>query len=307
MSEMKVVPPVEVSDAMLVSNVLESDAPTWSSTAAYAIGNRVMFDHRIYEALAAVPAGVKPGAETITGENPAKWTDNGPTNRWRMFNKRKGNTWTPGTFTSNPESIDLTITPGKRINALGLVGVRGASVRVVMTVGGSAVYDKTFAMSLKAGGSWYRYYFGEFMTKDNLAILDLPPFANASIRVLLSAPGGTAQVGMLVVGVAKTIGVAVYGTGLGSESYSFVREDDFGNVTITPRGRRRYVDFNIVMGGNQLSSAMRTLEPLSDVAALYIGAEEIDTTVIVGRFDRLALVLTTYDRAEYSLEVRSLM
>lgn len=308
MSVMRVVPPVEVTPARLISsNVPEDENPAWSATATYTIGQRVTLDNRNYEAVAAVPAGVKPGAETVTAESPAKWTDLGATNRWRMFNKRAGNTWAVGKVTTNPESIDLTIRPGRRINAIGLVGVRGASVRIVMTVDGSTAYDQTFQMSSKAGGSWYHYYFGEFVTKDNLAVMDLPPLSNADIRVLISAPGGTAQAGMLVIGMSKTIGVAVYGTSLGSESYSSVKEDDFGNVTIVPRGRRRYVDFDVVMDGDQVSSAMRTLEPLSDTAALYVGAEEIDPTIIVGWFDRLALVLTTFNRAEYTLEVRSLM
>ena len=64
---MKVVPPVDVTPAkMVANNVPETDSPAWSSTATYAIGQRVMLDHRNYEAVAAVPAGVKPGAETVT-------------------------------------------------------------------------------------------------------------------------------------------------------------------------------------------------------------------------------------------------
>lgn len=306
MSVMKVVPPVEITPERVVNtNVPEADYPEWVP-GTYPVGTKriIAAQHTIYEVLAATTSDSP--LDGLAKATPT-WMAVGVTNRWRMFRKKAGNTWSIGTFTSNPESIDLTVRPGKRINSLGLVGVRAASVQVIMTVGGEVVLDRTYQMSRKAGGSWYRYYFGEFVTQDNVAILDLPPFNNADIRVIASAPGGIAQIGMMVIGMSKTIGVAVYGTGLGSESYSSVKEDAFGNVTVVPRGKRRFVSFDIVMDTNQLSSAMRTLEPLSDTAALYIGTEEIDQTIIVGRFDRLALVLSTFGRAEYSLEVRSLI
>ena len=308
MSEMKVVPPIEITPARIVSyNVPENDYQEWVA-GTYPIGTRkiIAAQHTIYEVLAASTADSP--LDGIAKAVPT-WMIVSPTNRWKMFNKRRGNTWMIGTTTTNPESIDITLRPGKRINTFGLVGVRASSVRVIMTIPGQAqpVYDKTFSMSSKAGGSWYQYYFGQFVTKDNVAQLDLPAFNNAYIRFLISAPGGVAEVGMLIIGMAKTIGVATYGTSLGDESYSNVSEDDFGNTTITPRGSRQYVDYSVVMTSDQVSSARRTLIPLRDVAALYIGSQDLDYTIIVGRFERLAIGLPTYDRAEYSLEVRSLM
>lgn len=303
MSVMKVVPPVEIApSAMISNNVPETDNALWLIGTAYKVGDKVMLNHRNYEALVA-HTGRNP--ETDTAFPPA-WLDLGPTNRWKMFNKRAGNTWTPGTFTSNPESIDLTVRPGKRINSIGLIGVRAASVQIQMIVGGSVVYDQTFSMSLKAGGSWYRYYFGEFKSKDNVARFDLPPFNNADIRVIALAPGSTARIGMMVIGMAKTIGTAVYGTSIGIESYSSVKEDDFGNVTIVPRGKRRTIDFDIVLSADQVSSTLRALEPLSDTVALYVGSDGLDYTIIAGRFERLAMGLPMYGRANYSLETRSL-
>ncbi|WP_047528633.1 hypothetical protein [Pseudomonas sp. 11/12A] len=303
MSVMKVVPPVEIAPTMLASNVPETDNPLWLIGTLYKVGDKAMLNHRNYEALVE-HTGKNPETDT---SSPPVWLDLGPTNRWKMFNKRAGNTWTIGTFTSNPESIDLTVRPGKRINSIGLVGVRAASVQIQMIVGGSVVYDQTFSMSLKAGGSWYRYYFGAFKTKDNVARFDLPPFNNADIRVVALAPGGTARIGMMVIGMATIIGVAVHDTSIAIDSFSSVKEDDFGNVTIIPRGKRRSVDFDIVLASDQVSSVLRTLEPLSDTVALYVGSEGLDYTIIAGRFERLAMGLPTYGRAAYSLETRSLI
>jgi len=301
---MKVVPPIDITVDNMTSNVPAMDFDDYSPTKAYKVGDSVTINNNNWEAV-----GDNTGKNPETDKsNPAVWINKGPTNRWRMFKKRIGNTWTLGTFTSNPELIDVTISPSARVNSFGLVGVRASSVRVVMRVPGNSdpVYDKTFKMSTKSGGSWYRYYFGAFSTKDNVAQFDLPPFNNATIQFIVSAPGATARVGMMVIGMSRDIGWARFGSGVGVESYSTIKEDDFGGVTITPKGKRRVVDFDIGMYANKISSVLRVLEPLSDTAALYIGAVSADWSITIGRFDKLALINPNVALAEYSLEVRSL-
>lgn len=306
MSEMRVVPGIEITPAKMIINALpDMDYPAYSTTKAYAVGDFVTIDRINYQALVA-NTNRHPVTDTVT---PAAWQNLGWINKYRMFNKNIGNTWKIGTFTSAPEVIDVTIRPGQRINAIGLVGVFASSVRIIMKVPGvtDAVYDKTFAMSLKAGGSWYQYYFGQFVTKDNLAEFDLPPFNNADIRVIVSAPGGTVRVGMMVIGWAKTIGTAVYGTSLGRKKYSTIKEDFDGGVTITKRGQRRSIDFQVVLSGDQISSTQRTLDAVDDIPSLYVGSSELEYTVIVGIFDDFDTGLPTYNRGEYALKVRSLM
>lgn len=303
---MKVVPPVEVTPAKLISNnVPETDYPEWVA-GTYNQGDRRIIEanHLIYEVLAATTTDSPTVGLT---KSPPTWMVVSPTNRWKMFNKRAGNTWTIGTVTSNPESIDLTIRPGQRINSIGLVGVLASSVQIKMIVDGEIVYDFTQAMSSKAGGSWYRYYFGEFATRDNVARFDLPPFNNADIQVIASAPGGIAKIGMLVMGMAQDLGWARWGTGIGFDNYSSIKEDDFGNVTITPRGKRDSVDFDVATYTAKVSTVKRALGQLKDTAALYIGSEDVDPTIIVGRFDRFQMILSNVAISEYSLEVRSLM
>lgn len=306
MSQMKVVPGIEITTEKMIINALpDMDYPAYDPLKDYQIGDKVSIDRINYEASVA-NKGKNPVTDT---SSPAAWLNLGWVNKYRMFNKNIGNTWKIGTYTSAPNVIDLTIRPGQRINAIGLVGVYASSVRIIMTVPGvtDPVYDKTFAMSSKAGGSWYQYYFGQFVTKDNLAEFDLPPFSNADIRVIVSAPGGTARVGMMVVGWAKTIGTAVYGTSLGRKKYSTIKEEFDGSITITPRGRRKSIDFQVVLQADQISSVQRTLDDVDDMPSLYVGSSYLDYTVIVGIFDDFDTGLPTYNRGEYTLKVRSLM
>lgn len=304
MSRMTVVPPTDITPAMLTSNVPELDYAVWVSTTAYAVGAYVTYNNRNYQALAA-STGKNPATDTTI---PALWQDLGPTNRWWMFKKQIGNEWIVGKTTAYAEKVDVSVALTKRVNAIGLVGVRASSVQVIMTVGGSEIYNKTFAMSRKSGGSWYQYYFGPFSTVDNLAVLDLPPVAGAVIRVIANAPGGTAQVGMMVVGWAYEVGTAVYGdTSFGLENYSNVTIGDFGQVKIIPRGKRDFVDYDVVVDESKLSSIKRTLSGISESASLYVGSTTIGVTIIIGRYERFAPNLRAPNDSQFTLEVRSLM
>ena len=306
MSQMKVVPGIEITPAKMIVNALpDADYAAWSATKAYAIGDFITIDRINYQALVA-NTNRHPVTDTVS---PAAWQNMGWVNKYRMFNKAIGNTWKIGTFTAAPNVIDFTIRPGQRINAIGLVGVYASSVRIVMTVPGvtDPVYDKTFSMSRKAGGSWYQYFFGQFVTEDNLAEFDLPPYNNADIRVIVSAPGGTARVGMMIIGWGKNIGTAVYGTSLGRKKYSTIKEEFDGSITITKRGRRRSIDFQVELSGDQISSTQRILDDVDDIPSLFVGASELAYTVIIGICDDFDTGLPTYNRGQYTLKVRSLM
>lgn len=299
---MIVVRPAPVTPTTLLSsNVALDDAPEWAA-GTYGIGDTVLHNLHVYESVADNNTA-EPGAETSL---PMKWIDQGACNRWRMFDKRAGTKWLLGKYTENAESIELTIRPGQVVNAIGLVGVSGTTVRVVMTEPNEgAVYDKTVSMADTGVTNWYDYWFAPFERRDNLALLDLPAYGSADVQVIVATPGGTARVGTMVIGSSIEIGVAVYGTGLGLVSYTRTNEDDFGNVTLISRGSRRTVDYDLRIDTARIGTAMRTLEKLRDVPSLYVGNTGMDTTIIVGRFERLATVIASPALCDMTLEVRS--
>lgn len=304
MSRMTVVPPTVITPAMLMSNVPELDYAAWSSATAYAVGAFVTHNNRNYQALGA-STGKNP--ETDTSQPPV-WQDLGPTNRWKMFKKQIGNDWIVGTSTSYASLIDVSVALTKRVNAIGLVGVRASSVQIIMTAGGQEIFNQTFAMQTKKAKGWYQYFFGPFTTTETLAVVDLPPVSGATIRVIANAPNGTAQIGMMVVGWAEQVGTAVYGdTSFGIENYSNVKVGDFGQVTIIPRGKRDFVDYDVVVDEDRLSTIKRILSDNSESACLYVGSTKLGVTIIVGRYERFAPNLRAPNDSQFTLEVRSLM
>ena len=304
---MRVIKPAAITDTSLTaSNVAESDAPAWTSGGSYSTGQRVIDNHHIYEWLgsAAGNTATRPSQDASV---PARWLDTGADNRWRMFDKKAGNKYLLGQATTNPEAIDVTIRPGEVVNSIGLFGVQGSSIQIIMEdPDEGVVYDKTITMADTGANNWYDYWFSPFDRKETMVQFDLPAYGTADIRIVVNYPGSTAAVGLLVLGASTEIGTAVWGTAFGYQSYSKTEEDDFGNITITPRGSRRYVDFDVRIDTPQIDRVARFLDRLKGTPAVYIGAASMESTIVMGVYDSLNPVISNPAFCEMTLEVRSL-
>lgn len=299
---MKVVAPIEISTSIISAyNVPASPNAAWVAGTTYALGNKVCIGQYDYESLADNNTGNDP-----TKDGGVKWLNLGPSNRWAMFNKKSGKTWLVGTRTTNPNTIDITFAPGRAINSIGLVGVVADKVTVQMVVGGVTVYSKDLVMSSKTATNWYEYFYGDFVTRDNLAYTDLPSYSGASIRVIVDNTGETAEVGMMILGQQNSIGWAIWGSGIGLENYSISDVDPFGNITQIERGSRDTVDFECRNFKNQVGNIKRILKPLKDKAAMYIGSEDLDPSITIGKLEDFNLTFANVALVEFSMSVLSL-
>ena len=225
---MRLIKPVEITPAKLISsNVPETDYPAWSVSATYAIGDRVLLDHHIYEALAIVAAGVKPGAEVVDKDHPAKWQDRGMDNRWRMFDDKVES------LTANPGTIEVRIRPGAVINSMALFNLQGKSVTITMIdpVEGE-VYRKTLSLVDAGVTNWYDWFFEPIGKRTDVVVLDMPPYGSADIVLIIDAGAEVAAIGHTVIGAVKRIGTALYGTSVGINDYSRKSTDEFGNTIV---------------------------------------------------------------------------
>lgn len=301
---MIVVPATEFpSTDIAASNMPSADYTLWDGGVSYGVGDKVSRGDFNYEAVAE-NTNVDPAAETIL---PKKWLNLGPVNRLRMFVKKVDNTWKPGTFTEYPEEISVTINMNRRINAIGMVGVEATNVTIELIVDGDVIYTSSNQMTVRGAGSWYRYFFAPFQTEANLVQLDILPIIGPyQLRIRAEAAGGVARIGMVVFGLAQKIGNASWGSRVGFDNYSYTEEDSFGNVTVVPRGKKNWVELDVVVDTDQVPVLERTLSSLKDKAALYIGSRRVTPTIIVGKFDRFSLLLVNSTLSEYTLELRSL-
>ena len=299
---MRFIRPIEVTPAKLISsNVAETDFAAWVSTATYTLGTKVILNHRIYQALADVPAGVTPGAEVVDQDHPAKWQDLGATNRWRMFDE------IVGTLTTNPGSVSVTIKPGAVVNSLALFNVQGESITVTMTdpVEG-VVYSNTISLIDTAVDNWYDWFFEEIESRTSVVVLDMPAYGTANITVTIES-SGTAAIGALVIGKLTVIGTAVYGSSVGIDDYSRKERDVFGNIIVTERAYSDTADFPVVVDTARVTKIKKMLTDIRAKPVVWVGEETYEATIIYGFFKSFDLVYSGPNVSDCQLSIEGLI
>lgn len=285
--------------ASMLTNVPEADSPLWASTTSYVVGDRVMVEHRNYEALVA-NSDRNP---TATPSDPPTWLDLGLTNRWRMFDDKIG------TVTTNPESISLTIAPGRAVDSLAFFGMDAASlyVRVVDPYQGIVYESSVSPVSTDGINDWYDYFFTPVEVNEDFVLLDVPVGTYGSIEIDIAKPGGIAQVGALILGKAAVLGEAIYGTSVGITDYSRKDRDDFGNVVIVERGYSKRADFDVIVQTNMVSQVQRLLSKYRAKPLVWIGEASYQSTILYGYYKEFNLVISGPTASDCSISVEGLI
>lgn len=300
---MRLIKPVAITEPKLVSsNVAESEYPAWVATSTYAVAERVLLNHNIYEALAAVPASVKPGEEVVTETNPAKWQLIGADNRWRMFDDKIES------LTTNPGTISVTIRPGAVVNSIAMFNVTGktVTVRMVDPYDGQ-VYSETISLVDAGVSNWYDYFFSPIGVKTDFVLLDLPAYGSADIIVTVDAGAGQAAAGHLVIGMQQQIGVALYGSSVGINDYSRKAIDDFGNTQLIRRSYSNRAEFDVSLETSEVSRIRRLLADLRATLVVWIGEETYEATILFGYYKDFSIVFSGPTVSDCSITVEAII
>lgn len=285
--------------ASLVTNVPENDNPLWVSTQAYSIGDIVMLEHRNYEAAVANTNKNPTGAAT----DPPTWLDLGPTNRWKMFDDKIG------TVTTNPESISLTVAPGRAVDSLAFFGLDAASlfVRVVDPYQGIVYESSVSPVSTDGINDWYDYFFTPVEVNEDFVLLGVPVGSYGSIQISINKPGGIAEVGALILGKAAVLGEALYGTSVGITDYSRKERDTFGNMIIVERGYSKRADFDVIVQTSMVSQVQRLLSKYRARPLVWIGEASFQSTILYGYYKEFNLVISGPTASDCSISVEGLI
>ncbi|GLT00134.1 hypothetical protein GCM10007897_15180 [Sphingobium jiangsuense] len=251
-SNLLVVPPVALTDAMLVSSsVAEDDYQEWLSSRTYEAGDRVIWPatHRIYESLMPGNLGNPPSSD-------AAWMDLGPTNHWAMFDAALG------TATEATGSITVTIAPDEPVTALAVLDADGATVRVQ-----AGAYDQTRAI---IGGM--------------VTFLDLDIAAGADIAVTIAAAdaGDPVSVGTMLWGAQVPLGVTEASPTVSITDYSRKEADDFGNTVAVERAWAKNMAVSSLVRTDAVDGLLRIMASLRARPALWIGDDGFDSLTIYG-------------------------
>lgn len=291
---MRLIKPVDITPAKLVgSNVPENEWPAWVA-GSYGLGDKRIKDNHIYESLAA--------ANTANPSDATKWLDLGFTNRWRMFDNKVES------LTTQLGTIEVTIKPGAVVNSLALFNLKGKSVTVSMVDAlEGEVYRQVISLVDAAVVDWYEWFFEPVGLRTDVVVLDMPAYGSATVVVTIDAGPEVAAVGHLVIGSAKQIGTALYGSSVGINDYSRKSTDDFGNTVVIQRSFSSRAEFDVALDTADVTKVRRLLAELRATAVVWIGEETYEATILFGFYKDFQIVFSGPTVSDCSITVEGVI
>ena len=297
---MIIIRPNNISDAMLTaSDVPENDYAAWSSTTAYVVGNRVLYQHKNYECLVN-NTNNDPAVYSIT--TVPKWLDLGYCNRWRMFDS------VVGTQTVQANSITVTITPGL-IDSIAFLDCEATSIQITMTYPTEGiVYEELIDMVMGSGiVDGYTYFFEPIITTDSAVLLGIPPYGGASLEVVITNVGGDAKIGTLAVGTKKELGLTLYEPTISITDYSKKDVDAFGNYTIIERRFSKKFRCDLILDSSSVDDLQKTLATYRATPLIWVGSDvNFSSMIIYGFYKSFQIVVPNMVKSNCSLEIEGL-
>jgi hypothetical protein len=301
---MKVIKPVTITDAMLVSTTVAEPAAgetVWDGAHTYIVGDEIVSttSHRRYASLVGSNMGNDPATDDGT-----KWSDLGPTLRWAMFDNEV-NTQSTGTT-----ALTVELAPGI-VNSLAVMEMVGTQLDVTMTDGhaGPEIYSASFPLDTSSILDWYGYFFEPFRQRKSVVLQDLPPYASGHITVEVSSSGDVA-IGQCIVGTVYPLGPASTGIQAGIHDYSKkVTDADTGVVSLDVRKYAKTLKamFKVPTGG--IDAVHQVLEDLRAVPAVWIADDKgtYDALTVFGFYTDFSLTVAYAQTSFYNLEIEGMI
>lgn len=298
---MKVIRPTVISPSQLISSSLaENDYAAYAAGTSYALADRVIYAHKIWE------SRVTGNLANTPNLYPLKWLDLGPTNRWAMLDEQ-----TSTLSTSNTGSLSLTIATGL-IDSVVLIGVVAYQSEVVLRDGlnGPIVYSEILPFSGDAAVDWYQYFFFDPDASRSLGVvLNLPPYQSSHLTVTLTSADNVA-IGNLVCGLTSDLGGTDYGATVSITDYSRKDTDEFGYTTFVKRAFSKRMNASLQFKNTQLNRIQRLLYSLRATPCVWIGsdyAEFEEALVVYGFYRDFTTTIAYYQDSLCSIEIEGLI
>lgn len=230
------------------------------------------------------------------------WIDVGPTNRWAMFDLLRNT----GTTAASP--LTVSITPGQRVDSIGVVGMVADTVTVTVTVAGSTVYTASANLLNRPTSGWYDYFFGAFRYRQEFARFDLPPYTNAVVTITLTRANGPVTCGGVVLGSSVYLGRTLHDAESDALNFSKIDRDDFGTATLAPRRSVPRTVQTLRCRKTDVDRILQLRDDLNAVPALWSGLDDQDSgyfaaLLIVGVYKRFTISMDQPEDALISLEL----
>lgn len=303
---MIVTKPIEITDAMLTSNIPEPDTGevVWVA-GTYSTGDEVisLSTHRKYKS--AVDSNtVDPDSETYDDKGiGANWVIIGSSNRFAMFDG------VIGRQSTQDNQIVIEINTVAPLDSVSVFNVYGTLAEITLTdpVAGVVYNQSVDLRDNTAVVDYYEYFYEPIIEVTEFALNDLPIYPAAIMKIDITAIG-LVSVGELAIGKQFFIGDTQRGTAWNPSSNSRRERDEFGNFYILKRRSSDYLDYKIQIDRARLPLIKRTLSALIDEPCVWFGTDDVsDGTFVYGYYKDLRLIWNGPTRDDMSLTVEGLI
>lgn len=269
-------------------------------TKTYAANERAIYNHRVYITATA-------GISDITPPNdPTRWTDEGPTNRWACFDIESA------TRTTWPSALTMTVRPGA-ITHIGLAGMKNvASVHVEMwsSPGGELVHDHTYTTNDTSSNTpLWDLYFRAPTYSDLKVIGGLPVYPQCQVRITLTAYTYPLQIGLIALGRTHTLGLAEVEASVIYRDYGYTTVNKWGNTVRTPGAKAKDLKCTAYFPIEEANNVDRAMRLLLDSGAIFIPSEQAKFNFMTtwGLIKPADITATSNTLASASFEIEGLI
>lgn len=270
---MKVIAPLEITDAQILSTNVTEPTSEWASGTTYAEGDRVSVaaEKTVYESVQGSNTGNDP-----TTDDGTWWLEVFATNKWRAFDQKIADA------TSQAGTVQYVIQPSLLVTGVALFNLNAPQVRIQVedttTSPNTETFDQTQALvDDSAIVDWFTF-FTEDLSDQQIAealFTGLPGYPTSEITITVGDGTGTPSVGEIALGKVLQLGNTLQGTTIGLTSFSTKEQDAFGNFTIVPRAKSDPIDFEFSVPASNTGRVKKTLDRLRDTPAVYFADESL--------------------------------
>lgn len=277
-------------------NLIATTYSVYAGGTSYSLGDVVIdtATHHEYESLANANLG-----NALT--DATKWLDLGSNNRYRMFDQINSS------LTIRDENINVTVDINGRADGIAMLNILAATVQIIVTADAVEVYNETYSLVDDSGiDNWYEYFFEPIVRRSNLIVVDLPNVADPTIQIILDNETGSTEVGTVVIGQTKDLGLTVYGARTGIQDYSRKVTDEFGNTTIVERTFAKRGSFDVVVANAKIDALSDLLSAYRATPVVWIGTDDYASTWIYGFYKDFGIQLRHLEQSNLGLEIEGL-
>lgn len=270
-----VIVPITVTDAMIGAGTTiaepASGETAWSNASVvYTVGQVVIraTTHKKYTCV----VGHTSAASPLPENDPTRWQEGDPTNRWMPFD-----IYSTSTKARATGSFTYDLRPGF-FTALSLYGLSGATLEVTVKdePAGATIYSYETDLYAQAMG-FYELLFSPLQALTKVVLRDIPISPDAQLLITVDAGSGTAEVGTINIGDYQVLigedadfGGTQYGASAEPKTFSYIETAEDGTVSIVRRGSATDLRAKVMMPAEKASAAVAIVQALLDVPVSII-------------------------------------